>query len=126
MNEQIHNGIQEAVKPILELLHKNHEILDAHIKEEGAKVQEINNSHNRHLEIYAKNNIESKRVADALLKMESRAIARDEQIDLMWKSRMDELAVSQADKIRLQTVVLWGGAISAAGVIATLLVKLGN
>lgn len=52
--------------------------------------------YSRHVQIYADNGKESKRVADILEKMVERSVERDAKVDKMYKEHMDKEAVGDA------------------------------
>lgn len=88
------------------------------------EVRVLESKFDRHLEIYAANGKESKRVADALSAMQhgiERMLENSNEcgakVALMFAKHMDEVAVSKADAARLKKIVLWGSVIVAGGAI---------
>lgn len=131
MNEQEHKEeimlqVQSAVAPLAEVIHEVKDVLTTHINKEGDRIQSIDDRLDKHLEIYANNGKEAKRVADNLAKMMEHSNARDTKVDEMWKQFNDDRIVAKRDKERLQTVILYGGAAAAIVGILAFLVKLGS
>jgi len=133
MNEQEHKEIimtqvQSAVAPLATIVHEVKDILDTHTKQEADRIEKLEESHNRHLEIYANNGYESKRVADNLsVMLEDLKIMhvdskeRSAKVDEMYKKFNEDRIVDAADKKRLQTIITYGGVAGAIVAIGALL-----
>lgn len=81
-----------------------------------------------HVQVYTENVKESKRVADALEKLEAsvkkmieNSVASDAKVIAMHEKFVADAAVYAADGRRMKTVVLWGATIGAFGIIAALM-----
>jgi len=93
------------------------QISDAQILSE---IGSLESRFDRHLQIYAENGKESKRVADALERLLEQSDVRDVKVDAMYADYAADKVVSASDGRRMKTVVLWGATIAAAGVILAL------
>lgn len=68
-DERTNMQVQSAVAPMTRIVHDMNDTLKEHIKKERERIDSIDARLDRHLEIYANNGKESKRVADALEKL---------------------------------------------------------
>lgn len=93
------------------------QISDAQILSE---IGSLESRFDRHLQIYAENGKESKRVADALERLLEQSDVRDIKVDAMYADYAADKVVSASDGRRMKTIVLWGATIAAAGVILAL------
>lgn len=118
--------VQSAVAPLTAVIHEIHDELKKHMVQEGERISGMDERFDKHLEIYANNGKEAKRVADNLAKMMDRADARDAKTDEihrkteeMYQKFLEERIVAAADKKRLQNIVLYGSVGAALmGIIA--------
>lgn len=129
--EEVVTQVQSAVAPLATIIQEVKDVLTTHISKEGDRIQSIDDRLDKHLEIYANNGKEAKRVADNLERMierekvrDDRAEARDKKVDEMYKQFQDDKIVAEADKKRLQNIILYGGAVGGASVILAFLAKL--
>lgn len=74
------------------------------------ELEKIEGRLDRHLEIYAANGKESKRVADALERLIEHSMQRDVKVDEMYEFFSGGVAVSKAAKFLGTFIVACGGA----------------
>lgn len=81
------------------------------------EIEKLEGRFDKHLEIYAANGRESKRVADALEIMTAQSASQNIKVNDMYTQYMDNNAVERATKRWQENVVTWGRVLTAIAVI---------
>ena len=84
--EMVSKQVQSAVAPLSTILHEMHNELRSHITQEFGRIETIDDRLDNHLQIYANNGKESKRVADNLDILISRLDSLEEKNDTVYNA----------------------------------------
>lgn len=85
------------------------------------EIESLEERFDKHLEIYKNNGIESKRVADALVKLLKRSDIRDIKVDAMYLEYTESAIIAKVSKKWREDIVLWGRVLTAVAIVGTAL-----
>lgn len=84
--EMVSKQVQSSVAPLSTILHEMHNELRSHITQEFGRIETIDERLDNHLQIYANNGKESKRVADNLNILIERLASLEEKSDTVYNA----------------------------------------